>query len=214
MRKGAKKRKKKKSRAEEIRVTRHETVIGTSTMLRINRRRTRRRGVSPRGGFALSRVHRTRTRFLEELVDTDEKEKKERYRRRRRSRRRRRKKKKSEYFVKRRARNAAASSYFTRRGLVRGTSHTGSYLGDLIPGNVLSSYISADLAASPSPSPSLPFSLSLSSSPLSTRFFSLGSTSTVMPSSRKDRTRRRAIGGPVPSARSGRRRRVQGEWSG
>lgn len=73
-------------------------------------------------------------------------------------------KKKSEYFVKRRARNAAASSYFTRRGLVRGTSHTGSYLGDLIPGNVLSSYISADLAASPS--------LSLSSSPLSTRFFS------------------------------------------
>ena len=29
---------------------------------------------------------------------------------------------------------------------MRGTSHTGSYLGDLIPGNVLSSYISADLA--------------------------------------------------------------------
>lgn len=44
-------------------------------MLRINRRRTRTRGVSPRGGFALSRVHRTRTRFLEELVDTDEKKK-------------------------------------------------------------------------------------------------------------------------------------------
>lgn len=73
---GTKKKKRKKGRAEEIRVTRHETVIGTSTMLRINRRRTRTRGVSPRGGFALSRVHRTRTRFLEELVDTDEKKKK------------------------------------------------------------------------------------------------------------------------------------------
>lgn len=133
-------------------------------MLRINRRRTRTRGVSPRGGFALSRVHRTRTRFLEELVDTDEKKKKDTEEEEEEGEEEEERKKKSEYFVKRRARNAAASSYFTRRGLVRGTSHTGSYLGDLIPGNVLSSYISADLAASPS--------LSLSSSPLSTRFFS------------------------------------------
>lgn len=34
------------------------------------------------------------------------------------------------------------------RSLVRGTSHAGSYLGDLIPGNVLSSYISDDPAGS------------------------------------------------------------------
>lgn len=66
--------------------------------------------------------------------------------------------KKSEYFAKRRGSErvprAVASSYFTR-GLVRGTSHTGSYLGDLIPGNVLSSYISADLASLPLSSPFL-----------------------------------------------------------
>lgn len=42
---------------------------------------------------------------------------------------------------------------------MRGTSHTGSYLGDLIPGNVLSSYISADLAWLVSPSFSYPSTL-------------------------------------------------------